>query len=105
MMVMVGLPALSNTQSVQLSEGAGPEAAVRLPTAGGVRGITAGVGGSWFTGMAVRSRGRNPAETNNDARRGVSTLLLAPASAWRTVTQPQRAGGIRLPGVVIIARA
>jgi len=62
-MVMVGLPALSNTQSVQLSEGAGPEAAVRLPTAGGVRGITAGVGGSWFTGMAVRSRGRNPAET------------------------------------------
>ena len=51
-------------QSVELSEGAGPEAAVRLPTAAGVRGVTAGVGGSWCAGVdtkAVRSRGRNPA--------------------------------------------
>jgi len=46
-----------------------------------------------------------PGRDHHDATRGVSTLLLAPASAWRTVTQPQRAGGIRLPGVVIIARA
>ena len=83
-MVMVGLPALSNTQSVQLSEGAGPEAAVRLPTAGGVRGVTAGVGGSWFAGGSAESRSE-PGRDHHDARRGVSTLLLASASACRTV--------------------
>ena len=81
--VMVGFTSTLK-QSVELSEGAGPEAALRLPTAGGVRGVTAGVGGSWFAGVdtkAVRSRGRDPAPKPPHSV-ALGSGLGAAASLW-----------------------